>query len=417
MLSRRMLLVGAATLAMPHIARAAEKFTIISHAVHRDAATKGAGGDVTEAWRKANNVDIEWLTFSVEATNERALKEANLAQGNADLVFMLDRYTAPQFAPLFEDLNGWMAKDAIPDFAEIPQGMLAAHRFGAVQAAMPFRHATHGLHLNRTFLAERGVTAPRTLDEVQTAIDRLSWTRDGGRVYGLVINMDDPSSPIDWVRAFGGDFITPDYKVVVDQPGAVKAMAFFAELFKKNQMPRNVVNMKTEDVITVMQQGRGAMTNQPFNRTFNYNDAKASKFPGQFDVMPLPAGADGKPIPAKTSVWAMAIPKNAKRKELSYSLLKHLSLPENTLREALNGNGPVRPSAYASPDLQKVVPYAMAEAEALKSARLVVPGFANNAKAMDMFIEEMGAVLLGAKEPQAAMTDLAGRVRPLLPSA
>jgi multiple sugar transport system substrate-binding protein len=194
-------------------------------------------------------------------------------------------------------------------------------------------------------------------------------------------------------------------------------MEFFAGLFKNNEMPRNVVNMKTEDVITFMQQGRGAMTNQPFNRTFNYNDAKASKFPGQFDVMPLPTGIDGKPIPAKTSVWAMAIPKNAPRKELSYSLLRHLSLPESTVLEALNGNGPVRPSAYADPRVQKLVPYAASEAEALKTARLVVPGFPNNAKAMDMFIEEMGAVLLGTKEPQKAMTDLAGRVRPLLPSA
>jgi hypothetical protein len=35
---------------------------------------------------------------------------------------------------------------------------------------------------------------------------------------------------------------------------------------------------------------------------------------------------------------------------------------------------------------------------------------------MDMFIEEMGAVLLGAKEPRAAMADLAGRVKPLLPA-
>jgi ABC-type glycerol-3-phosphate transport system substrate-binding protein len=77
----------------------------------------------------------------------------------------------------------------------------------------------------------------------------------------------------------------------------------------------------------------------------------------------------------------------------------------------------VRPSAYADPRLQKLVPYAMAEAEALQSARLVVPGFANNAKAMDLFIEEMGAVLLGTKQPQAAMSDLAARVKPLLPSA
>lgn len=419
MLSRRTLLGAgaAATLAAPRVARAAEKLVIISHAVHRTAATKGPGGDVTEAWQRANNVEIEWLTFGVEAVNERALKEANLAQGNADVVFMLDRYTAPQFALLFEDLNEWMSREAIPDFAEIPDGMLAAHRFGTRQAAIPFRHATHGLHFNTTFLAERGIAAPpRTLDETLAAIEKLSFTRDGTRVYGLIINMDDPSTPIDWVRAYGGDFITPDYKVVVDQPGAVQAMTVMADLFKRGLMPRNVVNMKTEDIITFMQQGRGAMTNQPFNRIFNYGDPKASKFPGQFAVTPLPTGIDGKPIPAKTSVWAMAIPRNARRKELSWSLIRHLSLPESTILAALNGNGPVRPSAYADPRVQKIVPYAAAEAEALKTARLVVPGFANNAKAMDMFIEEMGAVLLGTKAPQAAMTDLAARVKPLLPA-
>ena len=218
------------------------------------------------------------------------------------------------------------------------------------------------------------------------------------------------------MRAHGGDFITGDYKVVVDQPGAVRAMAFFRDLFQRNQMPRNVVNMKTEDVITFMQQGRGAMTNQPFNRWLNYNHPKASKFPGQFDVTPLPLGLDGTPIPAKTSVWAMAIPRNARRKELSWSLIRHLSLPESTILAAMNGNGPVRPSAYADPRVKAVVPWAAQEAEALKHARLVVPGFPNAAKAMDMFIEEMGAVLLDTKTPQAAMTDLAARVKPLLPA-
>jgi multiple sugar transport system substrate-binding protein len=419
--SRRKVLAGGvalATLAMPRIGRAAEKLVIISHAVHRNAATKGKGGDVTEAWCKANNAEIEWLTFPVEAANERALREANLGQGSADLVFMLDRYTGPQFAPLFEDLNSWMAKQPIPDFAEIPQGMLDAHRFGGKQVGMPFRHATHGMHVNKTFLAERGLSGPpRTLDEMIAATEKLSYMRDGTRVYGLIINMDDAATPIDWVRAFGGDFITPDYKVVVNQPGAVKAMTMFADMFKRQQMPRNIVNMKTEDVTTFMQQGRGAMTNQPFDRTRNYNDPKASKFPGQFEVSTLPTGIDGKPTPAKTSVWAMAIPQNGSKKELAWSLLRHLSLPESTVREALNGNGPVRPSAYRDPRVIKRVPYAPIEAQALMSARLVVPGFPNNAKAMDMFIEEMGAVLLGTKEPQVAMNDLVARVKPLLPSA
>ena len=47
------------------------------------------------------------------------------------------------------------------------------------------------------------------------------------------------------------------------------------------------MNLKTEDVTTFMQQGRGAMTNNPFNRYINYNDPKASKYPGKIAIVAL----------------------------------------------------------------------------------------------------------------------------------
>jgi multiple sugar transport system substrate-binding protein len=64
-------------------ARAAERMTLIAHAVHKTAATTGAGGDLTAAWRAKQGVDLEWLTFGVEAVNERAFKEASLTDGSA----------------------------------------------------------------------------------------------------------------------------------------------------------------------------------------------------------------------------------------------------------------------------------------------------------------------------------------------
>ena len=399
-------------------ALAADRLTIIGHAVHKNAATTGAGGDITSAWRTKHGAEIEWLTFGVEATNERAMKEASLAEGNVDIAFILDRYTGPQFAGLFEDLRTWQAKDPIPDFNEIPQGMLAAHTFGGKLTAIPYRHATHGLHYNTEFFAERGVTgAPKTVDEAIAAAEKLTFKRaDGVQVYGLVMNFDDPATPIDWVRGFGGDFITPDYKVVVDQPPAVRAVAVLCDLYRKGVLPKNSMSLKTEDVITFMQQGRGAMTNNPFNRYINYNDAKASKYVGKIAVVSLPLAVDGKPMPAKTSVWAMAIPRNSRNKERAWGLIKHLSLRENTIAATLNGNGPVRPSAYEDAKVKALIPYAAAEKEALASAKLVVPGFGNAAKSMDIFIEELGYAMLGQKEPQAAMSEVRKRVQPLLPT-
>ena len=396
---------------------AADRLTVIAHAVHRTAATTGAGGDVLAAWRTKNGTDVEWLTFGVEAVNERAMKEASLAEGNADIVFILDRYTGPQFAGLFEDLRTWQAKDPIPDFAEIPAGMLAAHTFGGKLTAIPYRHATHGLHYNTEFFSERGVgSPPANVEQAVALAEKLTFKRaDGVQVYGLVMNFDDPSTPIDWIRGFGGDFITQDYKVVVDQPAAVRGVTAICDLYKKGALPKNSMSLKTEDVTTFMQQGRAAMTNNPFNRYVNYNDPKASKYVGKIAVVPLPLGTDGKPMPAKTSVWAMAIPRNSRNKERAWSMIRYLSLRENTIAATLNGNGPVRPSAYEDAKVKALIPYAAAEKDALASARLVVPGFANAAKSMDIFIEELGNAMLGNKEPQAAMSEVRKRVTPLLP--
>ena len=409
---------GAATAPFTLTARAADRMTLIGHAVHKAAATTGPGGDVTAAWRAKQGVELEWLTFGVEAANERAMKEASLAEGNADIVFILDRYTGPQYAGLFEDLRAWQAKDPIPEFGEIPAGMTAAHTFAGKLTAIPYRHATHGLHYNTEFFAERGVAEPpRTVDQVVALAEKLTYRRaDGTQVYGLVMNFDDPATPMDWIRANGGDFITTDYQCVIDQPGAVRGVTMLCDLYRKGVLPKNSMTLKTEDVITFMQQGRGAMTNNPFNRYVNYNDPKASKFPGKVAVMSLPAGVDGKPIPAKTSVWAMAIPRKARNKERSWSLIRELSLPASTVAATLNGNGPVRPSAYEDAKVKALIPYAAAEKQALGSARLVVPGFANNAKSMDILMEELGQAMLGAKEPKAAMADVKRRVQPLLPT-
>jgi len=255
------------------------------------------------------------------------------------------------------------------------------------------------------------------VEQAVTLAEKLTFKRaDGVQVYGLVMNFDDPATPIDWIRGYGGDFITSDYRIVIDSPASVRGVTVLCDLYKKGVLPKNSMNLKTEDVTTFMQQGRGAMTNNPFNRYLNYNDPKASKYPGKIAVVALPLGVDGKPMPAKTSVWAMAIPKNAKNKDKAWSLIRQLSVPESTVAETLNGNGPVRPSAYDDAKVKALIPYAAAEKQALGSARLVVPGFANSAKSMDIFIEELGNAMLGNKEPQAAMAEVKKRVTPLLPT-
>jgi multiple sugar transport system substrate-binding protein len=419
MLTRRAALAGLAgssiAPALPAIAQE-KKLTIVAHAVHKAAATTGKGGDITSAWREKNGATIEWLTFGVDATNERALREASLSQGGVDVAFVLNGLVGPQYAQLFENVGDWQAKDPIAAFDEIPDAMLDTHRYNGKISAIPHRHATHGLHYNTAIMAERGIAGPpATIKDLIATAEKLSYDRpDGTRVYGLVVSMEDLSCTLDIIRAFGGDFITSDLRVIIDQPAAVQGIATLRELVKKNVMPRNIMNFKNEDVINHMQQGRAAMTNSPFGRYFTFNDANASKFPGKIQVSVLPTGVDGKPTPAKTSVWAMAIPRNGRNKELAWSFVRNLSTPEATTLATLNGNGPVRPSAYNDARVQELLPYAAAEKTALASARLITPSFPNAPQAMSVLMEEVGLALLGRKEPQAAMNDAKARVVPLI---
>jgi multiple sugar transport system substrate-binding protein len=420
--SRRALLaITAATLAAPALAQP-RKFVIISHAVHRNVVTGARGGDSSAAWRQQNNLEIEWLTFGVEAVHERLYREARLSQGGVDMAFLLERYGGPHIATLFEDLRPYLEAEPIENFAEISPSMIAAHTYRGRLIGIPFRHATHGFFYNKALMRERGVEAvPDTFEGIIEAADKLSFARgDGTRVAGYALSMDDPSSLVDVIRAHGGDFITREYRFVADQPQAVAAITLVRDWYRRGVLPRNVMTFKTEEVITAMQQGRAALTNQPFGRIVNYNDPRQSRFPGEIEVVNIPmmrsaAGQAGALVPAKTSVWAMGIPRNSPDKRRAWSLIRELSSVESTIRAAVNGNGPVRGSAYDDPRVRELAPYADLERRVLPTAALTLPGFEQAGRAMDIFMEEVQRAMLGQAEPLAAMRTAKSRIDPLLP--
>ena len=239
-------------------------------------------------------------------------------------------------------------------------------------------------------------------------------------MHGLLLDGLQPSNVINVARAWDGDFITSDMRIAVAEPPMVKAVTLLKQLYDKGVLPKAITTFTTEDVITWMQQGRAAMAISPFGRFRNFNDAKASKFPGRFEVAALPASAEIRATltlaPAKTDIWAASIPANGGKAALAWSFIRFISSPDSTVRAALNGNGPVRAAAYQDPRVQALVPYWQAEAAAIPTARPSLPGFEQAAKAQDLFVEEVQAVLVAGKEPQRAMDDLARRLRPLVPA-
>jgi multiple sugar transport system substrate-binding protein len=380
-LKRRALLGTAAALALgPGLVRAQEvTLTILSHKVHETVSrglTPGTvGGDIAGEWAKKKGVKLNWITGNIEPIHDRLFRELSLRETSIDLAFVINKFETPKISTLLEPLDDWQKKAPIEDFAGIPANLLVAFA------------------------------------------RKMTYTRaDGTRVNGLIANSgDEHLAVLTILNMYGAELIDKDQKVKANSPQMIKGLKVLAELYKEGVLPTNYATISIDDVIGAMQQGRAAMGVDPFARYTVYNNPKASKYPGQIEVVALPADSGlGRTDTSMTEIWSMAIPKNSKQKELAWDLIRELSSKENTVKIALNGNGPVRAAAYDDERLKKQLAYTVEESKAIQHALVVPSGFNASLEALTIFKEESQAAVLGRKTPEQAAAAMQSRIEPLV---
>ncbi len=398
-------------------AMASEKLVVMGHRVHQDTATAGPTGDVTAEWRKGHDATIEWITLGNDPLRERLFRELSLGETSVNIAFVLNGWATPKIARLLTPLDDYLKKEPIANFDDISQQMLKAMSFGGKVYAIPYRHATQGLHYNEAIFKERGIAKPpATTEELIADARKLSFTRaDGTRVYGLVLGAY--THQIALLRAMGGEFVTPDMKFGGPDKVLVNYYRTINALFKEGVLPQAMTTFDQNTPLEWMSQGRVAMVIYPMARNAQLNDPKRSKYPGQIKTIAVPAAAgSGKTVaPGIFEFWAMAIPANAKNKDLAWSLIRELSTPQNTVREALAGNGAVRASAYDDPKVRAMLPYADEERKSFLSGSPAIPAFDNEAKVADIWNETFQSAMLGLTSPESAAAELKKRVSALLP--
>lgn len=412
---------AAAALSLPGAAFAqAKTVTALGHRVHQTSATTGPGGDATEGFRKQSGATVNWVTFGdVNAIHERLLREVTLGETTIDVAYLLNGRAVPRNLRLFEPLDALLKEAPIEAMDDFAPGLIAPMRLDGALHAIPVRHATNALIYNEAILEERGVSKlPTSFEELAELARKLTFKRDDGtQVNGLAFTAVFASNFLTLARCLGGDYMTTDGKLVANEPPMVKALTLLAEFYKAGVLPRNFATVNNEEITTWMQQGRAAMTINPFARLVTYNDPSKGKYGGRFKSLLPPMASDlaGKVAYAPTvEFWSLVIPKNAKQKPLGWEMIRALSSKAGTLAMALNGNGPTRISTYSDEKLKAAMPYAADEAAALKASRIHLPAFDEQARAHDIFIEETQAAVLGIKPPQQAMDNAVARVKPLL---
>ena len=98
---------------------------------------------------------------------ERLFREASLGETSVDLGFVVNTQVVPRAATLFEPLADYLKKDPVEDPADIFPGLMQGMKVTGKQLAVPFRHASSGLHYNEEILAGRGFSKPpATIEEM-----------------------------------------------------------------------------------------------------------------------------------------------------------------------------------------------------------------------------------------------------------
>jgi multiple sugar transport system substrate-binding protein len=400
---------------------ASRKLNVLCHRVHQTCLTTGVAGDLTQPWREKNDAEITWTTFDTDALQDRLFREASLDQTDFSLGYLVNSRATPNVSRLLHPLNDYKTKDAIEDFQDIAPGLVAAMTINDKLIGIPVRHATIGLFYNEALLEERGIKAPpQSLEELVDQAKRLTFkTGDNRPVVGMVLASELSVFPVTFARAFGGDFISADMRVLPDPRAMEQALATLRDLFEAGALPRSYATTTNDDQVTWMQQGRAAFTVLPFARYAQLNRQDQSKYPGRIKAIefPLSQSLQGKTEMAPvTEFWAMSIPANARDKDLAWSAIRDFSSKAVTLGAARNGNGPVRVSTYSDQTFASSQPLAEVEAKALKRARVPLPAFPEAVRAQAVFVEEVQLAVIGRKTPKEAVAAISERVKPLLPS-
>ncbi|HEX2191220.1 MAG TPA: ABC transporter substrate-binding protein [Longimicrobiaceae bacterium] len=301
-----------------------------------------------EAANPGVRVEVQQTPDDATQRHQLYVQWLNARVGRPD-VLQLDVVWTPEFAAA-----GWILPlDRYgPPRADLFPASLEANTWRDTLYALPW-FMDVGMLYWRTDLVP---TAPRTLDELEaqarrarpgTAPPRRGIVWQGARYEGLVTVF------LEYLGGFGGAILTPDARVAVGSPEAVRALRFMrAQVARGGIAPREVLTWHEEEARFAFQNGTAVfMRNWPYAAAL-LGDTAESRVAGRFAVAPMPAAPGGRPTAALGGAQ-LAVNAHSRHPDEAYRLIAFLTAPEQMLeRAAVVGQYPARRSVYADPRLE-----------------------------------------------------------------
>jgi multiple sugar transport system substrate-binding protein len=414
-------LVGALALATSALAQD-NKVTLLIHPTVYGI-TGGEEGVIAD-FEKESGIDVEVVTQPLIQLHEKAAVEWLSGSGRYDVVTVLDSYLDPDAAtqylvPLDDRLTQLPEDYDLPDV--IPS-LFDASRIDGHIYGLPFQGGAVMLFYRKDLFDKYGIDVPHTFDELRTSARKLTdaLRADGDdETYALGFrakeaNVGTQDFLVFFFAAGGNLFEEGRSKCGLDSPAGVAAAKLLADFKTEGLTPPDLLAMGRDELIGGFQQGRLAMAPSFSPYYAQFNDPENSKVTGNvgWSVMPTLEGVpEGRSF---KNYWHLVMDKNSKNKDAAWQLMVALTAKDAQTRMAANwGFGPVRQSAFDSPEVQKTFPHAKDWGLAA-AASTGVPQHPEWPRIQDTIFEELATVLNGSASPEDAVARMCERIDPLL---
>jgi multiple sugar transport system substrate-binding protein len=347
LINRSIGLAAAGMLARPHVANAQAKTATVwfvqGFVPDEDVAIKKAVDDYQK--QSGNTLDLSIIPFA--PMRQKTIS----AVTSGDVPDLIEQSAVQLAAQLAWDDH----LEDVSDVVELqkskfhPNVVLAANLYNGQAKkrsfyGVPFKAAVIPFHVWGDLVEKAGfkrTDIPHTweafLDFFRPVQDKLR-AQGMRHTYGLGLEIstvgDDPTNVFhQWLIAYGGiGLVTKDGKLHADDPqvkeAAIKALIQLSKAFKDGYVPPEAVNWNDADDNNAF---HSKLIVMDFDGTLSTELAMikdTQAYLHDMMTLPLPLGADGKPMPAQLGAGNMMIPKGAKNPAVAKEFAKYMIQPE-----------------------------------------------------------------------------------------
>lgn len=292
-------------------------------------------------FEKLTGIKVVLETYPEDQFRQKSLVELTSGAGTLDVFMSQPPQEGLKYrqAGWYEDLNSYVNDPAqtSPDY-NFDDFLPGTVQFETIQdwlIGIPIQLEVEMLFYRKDLLEAAGLSAPKTLDELQAAAEKLH-NPDGG-VFGFASRGRKAAAVTmfsNYLYNYGGNWLTENREPAINSPEAVEALTYYGNLIK-NYGPPGSVNNHWNEVVALFQQGKVAMFTDASVFYANVENPEASTVAGKVGYAAFPAGPRANEY--WLSGWGLSMASSSKNKGPSWYFIQWATSPEMARKTQIEG--------------------------------------------------------------------------------